>query len=197
MAQDDTQREWAAAAARRVIEDGLDYPGARRAAADAMGLSRRRAGDGPSALDIEDEVRAQLALFHADSQPVELRALRGVALRWMERLAAFRPHLGGAVWRGTATRLSAVRLDLYADDPKAPELLLLDRGVPYDVADTGADDTPALWLDDHAEGVGRVDVLLQVHDADALRGALQPDARGRSWRGPTAAVRALLDGETP
>lgn len=194
MTPDDTHREWAAAAARRVIEDGLDYPEARRAAANALGVSRRRGGDGPSALDIEDEVRAQLALFHADTQPAELRALREVALRWMERLAVFRPHLGGAVWRGTATRLSAVRLDLYADDPKAPELLLLDRGVAYDVADTGADDTPALWVDDHAAPVGPVDVLLQVHDADALRGALLPDDRGRSWRGPLPALRALLDG---
>lgn len=195
MTPDDIQREWAAAAARRVIEDGLDYSEARRAAATAQGVSRRRGGDGPSALDIEDEVRAQLALFHADTQPAELRALREVAVRWMERLAVFRPHLGGAVWRGTATRLSAVRLDLYADDPKAPELLLLDRGVAYDVADTGANDTPALWVDDHAAPVGRVDVLLQVHDADALRGALLPDDRGRSWRGPLPALRALLDGE--
>jgi hypothetical protein len=34
----------------------------------------------------------------------------------MERLAEFRPHLGGAVWRGTATRQSAVHIDLYCDD---------------------------------------------------------------------------------
>jgi exodeoxyribonuclease-3 len=40
-------------------------------------------------------------------------------LRWMARLADFRPHLSGAVWRGTATRLSDVHLDLYCDDSKA------------------------------------------------------------------------------
>ena len=36
---------------------------------------------------------------------------------WMLRLAEFRPYVGGAVWRGTATRWSAVHLDLYCDDP--------------------------------------------------------------------------------
>ena len=29
--------------------------------------------------------------------------MRELALTWMERLADFRPHLGGAVWHGTAT----------------------------------------------------------------------------------------------
>ena len=32
------------------------------------------------------------------------------AVEWMERMAAFRPHLGGAVWHGTATRLSDIYL---------------------------------------------------------------------------------------
>ena len=69
-------------------------------------------------------MREHLALFCADTQPAELRALRGLALRWMQRLAEFRPHLSGAVWRGTATRLSSIHLDLYCDDPKAAEIAL-------------------------------------------------------------------------
>ena len=59
--------------------------------------------------------------------------LRRLALVWMERLAEFRPHLAGAVWRGTATRLSAVHLQLYCDDSKQAEIFLLDQRVPYDV----------------------------------------------------------------
>jgi hypothetical protein len=52
-----------------------------------------------------------------------------MALRWMQRLRPFRPHLGGAVWRGTATRLSAVFIDLYCDDPKSAEIELLNQGI--------------------------------------------------------------------
>ena len=82
-------------------------------------------------------MREHLALFCADTQPDELAALRGVALRWMQRLAEFRPHLSGAVWRGTATRLSAIHIDLYADDAKAPEIALINQGIDYDTAEVG------------------------------------------------------------
>ena len=58
----------------------------------------------PSNEVLEDEVRDYIAVFCADTQPQELQALRRLALVWMERLAEFRPHLGGAVWHGTATK---------------------------------------------------------------------------------------------
>jgi hypothetical protein len=38
-----------------------------------------------------------------------------------------------------------------------------------------------------------VTLHLLLHDADDQRGALKPDARGRSWRGDTAALRRLLE----
>ena len=47
-----------------------------------------------------------------------------------ERLAAFRPYLGGAVWHGTATRLSDIYLQLFCDDSKAPRSQ--DLGYPTD-----------------------------------------------------------------
>ena len=37
-----------------------------------------------------------------------------------------------------------------------------------------------------------VTVFLTILDHDDLRGALKPDARGRSWRGDAAALRRLL-----
>src|SRR5258706_4756487 len=123
--------EIAAAAARLVVEEGMEYGPAKRRAARKLG-SGRRAGL-PGNDEVEDEVRAYLALFCADTQPAELAALREVAVLWMQRLAQFRPYLTGAVWRGTATRLSSVHLQLYCDDPKAPELALLDHAIDYEV----------------------------------------------------------------
>ena len=115
--------EIAAAAARLVVDSGLEYGAAKHKAARALG---RRGGNArtelPSNELVEDEVRAYIELFLGDEQPGELVALREVALAWMQRMAAFRPHLSGAVWRGTATRQSAVHIDLYCDDSKAAQI---------------------------------------------------------------------------
>ena len=136
-------------------------------------------------------MRTHIAIFRADTQPAELRALREVALRWMLRLAEFRPHVGGAVWRGTATRQSVVRLDLYCDDMKAPEIALLNKGVDYETVSEplGRDEhAVTLVLGEHDRALGDwVTIHLNILDTDDLRGALKPDARGQSWRGDAEA----------
>ena len=111
----------------------MEYGPAKRRAAERPAASPAGA-EMPSNEQLEDEVRAYLALFCADTQPGELAALRDVAAAWMERLAAFRPHLTGAVWRGTATRHSDIHLELYCDDSKAAELALIDRRIDYEVS---------------------------------------------------------------
>ena len=191
--------EIAAAAARLVVEDGLEYGPAKAKAARA--LARRGGGaraQMPASEQVEDAVREYLELFCAETQPGELAALREVAAQWMARLAEFRPHLGGAVWRGTATRLSAVHLDLYCDDAKAAEIALLNLGVRYEVGtlDAGAVPVDVLTVSSPSRALGLpVTVHLIVRDHDDLRGALKPDARGRTWRGDLAALRRLT--ETP
>lgn len=81
---------------------------------------------------VEAAVREYIALFCADTQPGELRALRELALVWMERLDRFRPHLAGAVWHGTALR-SDIYIQLFCDDPKSAEIGLIDMGVRFEV----------------------------------------------------------------
>lgn len=185
--------ELAAAAARLVVEEGLEYAGAKRKAARSVGRTAL-----PSNEAVEAEVRAYLALFCADTQPAELRALRQLALRWMDRLAAFRPHLGGAAWRGTATRLSSLHLDLYCDDPKAMEIALINLGVAYDSASLpGTHRGEPVNLLSFAARCPELDETVTLHlavrDLDDLRGALKPDPQGRSWRGDAVALRRLLD----
>ncbi|HEX3139963.1 MAG TPA: hypothetical protein VHQ87_07910, partial [Rhizobacter sp.] len=92
--------ELASAAARLIVEEGMEYGPAKRRAAKLLGKHSVRPVDLPGNDAIEDEVRSYLQLFCADTQPGELLALRHVAALWMERLQAFRPHLTGAVWRG-------------------------------------------------------------------------------------------------
>ncbi|ADX44709.1 hypothetical protein C8241_03490 [Paracidovorax avenae] len=189
--------EIANAAARFVVEEGLEWGPAKRRAVRQLGLPARTAL--PDNDLVENAVREYIGLFCADTQPAELRALRELALVWMERMAEFRPHLGGAVWYGTATRLSDIYLQLFCDDCKSAEIALIDHHVDYEprtVTGFHGESVEALSLSSHAPGLGEtVGVHLLVYDLDDLRGALRPDARGRVPRGDARAVRRLLDNE--
>jgi hypothetical protein len=186
--------EIAAAAARIVVEEGLEYGPAKRRAAKQLALSGR--AHLPDNELVEDAVREHIAIFCADTQPAELRALREVALVWMSRMAEFRPYLGGAVWHGTATRLSDIYIQMFCDDCKSAEISLIDHHVHYDpqtVTGFHGESVEALSVSDRLPGTSDiVGVHLMVYDLDDLRGALRHDSRGRSPRGDIAAVRALL-----
>jgi hypothetical protein len=191
---DTLKSEIAAQAARMVVEEGLEYGPAKRHAVKQLGLPSRTPLPGND--EVEDEVREYIALFCADTQPAELLALRRLAVVWMERMVAFRPYLGGAVWHGTATRLSDIYIQLFCDDSKSAEIALIDHRVSYvprSVMGFHGESVEALSV--HAfspELKEEVGVHLLVYDLDDVRGALRPDAKGRTPRGDLTAVRRLL-----
>ncbi len=184
----------AAAAATMVVEEGLEYGPAKRRALKQLGLPARTAL--PDNDLVESAVRDYIALFCADTQPAELAALRELALLWMQRMAEFRPFLGGAVWRGTATRLSDIYIQLFCDDPKSAEIALIEHQVDYEprtVTGFTGDSVEALSIRSLCKPLQEtVGVHLMVYDHDDLRGALRPDARGQSPRGDLASVARLL-----
>ena len=196
---DTLKSEISAFAARMVVEEGLEYGPAKRRALKQMGLPGRTALPGND--EVEAAVVAYIATFCADTQPGELLALRRLALVWMERMASFRPHLGGAVWRGTATRLSDIYIQLFCDDSKSAEISLIDHQVSY---------VPRTLTGFHGESVEalsvhgycpelkeEVGVHLLMYDRDDMRAALRPDAKGRTPRGDLEAVRRLLHDQLP
>ena len=187
-------QEIAAAAARLVVEEGLDYGAAKRRAVKELGAPARAALPDNDA--VQEQVRDYLALFRADTQPAELLALRELALTWMQRLAEFRPHLTGAVWNGTATRLSDVHLQLFCDDPKSAEIALINQGVAFEarqVRGFRGEMVDALSFSVFCSGLGEhVGVHLMIHDHDDVRGALKPAADGRPARGDEQALRARM-----
>ncbi|EER59526.1 conserved hypothetical protein [Acidovorax delafieldii 2AN] len=186
--------EIASTTARLVVEEGLEWGPAKRRAVRELGLPARTPLPGND--EVEDAVREYIALFCAETQPRELRALRQLALVWMDRMAAFRPHLAGAVWHGTATRLSDIYLQLFCDDPKSAEIALIDHQVDYEprtVTGFHGEAVEALSVGSRCPELGEmIGVHLLIYDLDDLRGALRPDARGRSPRGDITAVRRLL-----
>lgn len=188
------QSEIAAAAAACVVEEGLEYGPAKQRALKNLGLPPRTAL--PDNDLVEQAVREHIAIFCADTQPHELRALRELALIWMDKLSAFEPLLGGAVWNGAATRLSDIYLQLFTDDPKALELWLINHQYPYDVATArGLQGQPvdALSLQVQCAPLQTwVGLHLFVNPTQAQRGALLADSQGRKPRGGMLAVRNLL-----
>ena len=192
-----TAEEIAAAAAVWVVEHGLDYRSARRKATEQLGLAGLRGVTQPDDAQVEDAVREHIALFAPEEQAQELLALRRLALQWMERLQDFQPHLGGAAWRGTATRHSPLLIDLYSDDPTAPEIALHNQGVRFETGERpgrGRETIPLIGIEvPCADLGGRVPIEFSVWPLDDLRGALKPDARGHTWRGPLPALRHLLE----
>ena len=193
----DAKHEIAQTAARLVVEEGLEYGAAKRRALKQLGTGARSAL--PDNDLVEDAVREYIAIFCADTQPTELEALRRLALTWMERLAEFRPYLCGAVWRGTATRLSDIWLQLFCDDPKSAEIALIDKRVDYlarTVTGFNGEPVEALSFSSVSRELGEaIGVHLLIHDLDDVRGALKPDSKGRVPRGDAGAVRAMLENQ--
>jgi hypothetical protein len=184
-------------AARLVVDEGLDYGAAKRRAHKLLGGGSHAALPSHEALD--DAVAEHLALFCGDTQPGELALLRAMALGWMERLHGQRPLLVGAVWRGTATRLSQIYIDLFPDDAKMVEIDLINQGVAYESEEaTGqrGQVTLRLVVFEPVPAWGlQVPVHLALRDPVEERGSLLADARGRAVRGSLQAVRALVSAQ--
>jgi hypothetical protein len=186
--------EIAALAAALVVEEGLEYGPAKRRAVKQMGLHAR--AELPDNGEIEDAVIEYIAVFCADTQPTELAALRELALVWMRRMMDFRPHLAGAVWHGTATRLSDIYIQLFCDDPKSAEIALIEHNVDYEprtVTGFTGGKVEALSLSSLCKPLGEnIGVHFMVYDHDDLRGALKPDDKGRKPRGDVQALEKLV-----
>lgn len=167
---DELGQELAQLAARHIAEEGLSYGQAKRKAAKQAGIAPHHAAM-PSNPVIEQALREYQAAYLADTQPAELAALRGIALKWMATLAALdgmsepvRTLAAGAVVNGTAGEHSPVHLQVFLDESKHFEIALINSGHPAGQAmqysDTVLDglNCPVLVL--HDRGVPIVLTLL-------------------------------------
>ena len=191
----DLTDEIAASAAQCVVEEGLEYGPAKKRALKVLGLPPKTPL--PNNEQLEAQVRDYIEIFCADTQPGELLALRQHALMWMTRLAAYRPYLGGAVWHGTATRLSDIYLQLFCDDAKSTEIELINQGVDFEARTVNGlhgEPVEALSIHSYCEALGEeIGVHLLINDFDDVRGALKLDSQGRSPRGDVQAVKRLFE----
>lgn len=183
------RRRIAHAAARMLAEDGsLDYGSAKRKAARQLGAPD--SGNLPDNQQIEEALRSYQALYQADATRAQLALLRQAAIEYMERLADFDPHLTGPVLNGTAGPHADINLQLFTDDQKDVEFLLMRMGAPYHASELRADAPgrvfPRFVIDDP-----RASVDVVVYPVSELRNMKRTQADGSPRRARLPQVRAL------
>lgn len=191
---DELKHEIVACAARLVVEDGLEYGAAKQQAIHQLNLPLRTPLPDNDAL--EDAIREHIAIFHAQTQPFELKRLREVALKWMLLMQDFSPYISGAVWHGTATQHSDIYLQLFCDDPKMAEIHLINHQVRYVTDEFDGINKKAVhslcateFIDDWEH---QTLIHMAIYDLNDIRGALKTDAKGRPPRGSLDAIQKLL-----
>ncbi len=191
--RDDTRSAIAVHAARLMAQDGIeDYGLAKRKAAKQLGIPDS------SRLPNNDEIDAALReyqdIYRSDDQDQRIRNLREQAVRAMRELSAFDPHLTGSVLSGMAGPYAVIHLQLFTDNPKAVELFLIDRKMPYKTGQSRlyAGHEPRV-LPVFSINVEDTEIELTVLDSRDLRAPVRATAEGRVIeRARLPAVEALL-----
>jgi hypothetical protein len=191
--RNDRRSRIAHGAARIMAEDGIeDYALAKRKAARQVGDADTR--ELPTNEEIDEALKAYRQIYHQEEHRERVRALRAIALRAMRELAQFNPYLTGSVLTGNAGRYADVNLQLYTDSPKAVELYLIERDIPYRTAQSrlyrGAEPltAPVYIVTDQD-----IEIELTVLSPRELRGSLRTSLDGKSIeRAKPAAVEQLL-----
>jgi hypothetical protein len=186
----DMRRRIAHAAARILAEDGsLDYGSAKRKAARQLGAPD--SGNLPDNQQIEEALRSYQALYQADETRAQLTLLRQIAIEYMERLADFDPHLTGPVLNGTAGRHTHINLQLFTDQQKDVEFLLMGMGTPYQAAEHRPAEAPGRIHPRFVIDDPRATVEIIVYPSTELRGMKRLQADGNPRRVRLSQARTL------
>jgi hypothetical protein len=191
MKHQDMRRRIAHAAARMLAEDGsLDYGSAKRKAARQLGAPD--SGNLPDNQQIEEALRSYQALYQADETRTLLTLLRQTAIEYMEQLANFDPHLTGPVLNGTAGPHADITLQLFTDDEKEVEFLLMRLPSPYQAGEHRPADAPGRIYPRFTIEDPRASVVVVVYPPSELRNMKRQQADGSPRRLRLPQVRALV-----
>lgn len=190
MKNQEMRRRIAHVAARILAEDGsLDYGSAKRKAARQLGAPD--SGSLPDNQQIEEALRSYQALYQADATREQLVRLRNMAIEYMEKLAEFDPHLTGAVLNGTAGPHADINLQLFTDNQKDVEFLLMRQTLPYQAGEHRTSDSPDRAYPRFVIEDPRASVDLVVYPAAELRNMKRLQADGSPRRARLSQVRTL------
>ncbi|PKN12630.1 MAG: hypothetical protein CVU69_06225 [Deltaproteobacteria bacterium HGW-Deltaproteobacteria-4] len=122
-------------AARLMYEEGVrEYRDAKRKAGRRYGAEKALSLGShlPANAEIHAELQRLIGLYDEKTLPQRLLHLRLLALRLMELLERFRPHLVGSVLSGAVTERSDIDLHLFAESSEEVEDYLELQDIPFD-----------------------------------------------------------------
>lgn len=122
-------------AARLIYEEGVrEYRDAKRKAARRFGPEKALSLGShlPANAEIHAELQRLIGLYEEEALPVRLLDLRLTALRLLELLAPFYPHLVGSVLSGAVTERSDIDIHLFAESCEAVEEFLRGAAIPFE-----------------------------------------------------------------
>jgi hypothetical protein len=182
--------EIAAEAARLVADHGLDYGSAKKKAAESVaGVSKLPRDAMPDNHQIDDALLEHLNLFD-DDHTARVQRMREVAFAMMGHLSAFNPMLTGSVWKGIVAEHVPIHIQVFTDNGKDVQFVLLNHHIEYDSIETRHFRTGSAvealtfhWRNEP--------IMVSLYAFDDLRGAVKEKIAGGVLLGKP--VRAALE----
>ena len=133
--EDKVRQMIAQEAARLMYEEGInEYRDAKRKAAKHFGPEKvlSLGSHLPSNAEIHEELQRLIGIYEEKVLPERLLRMRILALRYMELLEPFSPHLVGSVLGGAVTERSDIDLHLFAESTEEVEEYLKEKGISFE-----------------------------------------------------------------
>jgi hypothetical protein len=181
--------EIAAEAARLIADHGLDYGTAKKKAAEVVaGVSKLPRDAMPDNHQIDDALLEHLNLFD-EEHPARVQRMREVAFAMMRHLSHFEPMLTGSVWKGIVAEHVPIHIQVFADNSKEVQFVLLNLDIEYDSIESKhfrtGNAVEALTFHWKNEPI-----MISMYGFDDLRGAVKEKISGGTLAGKS--VRANL-----
>lgn len=122
-------------AAEIIMEEGItDYHFAKKKAAKY--LSYQSLDYLPSNDEIDDALKEYQKIYQVDIDPTLVDKIKNEALMIMEIFKSFNPHLVGQLIDGLIPKYPIIQINLYTDNMKEIEYLLLNNNIEFNLKDT-------------------------------------------------------------
>jgi hypothetical protein len=124
----------ASRAAEIIMEEGVtDYLFAKRKAAKSLGLLTN--DNLPSNHEIDNALKAYRNIFQEQVDSETIVKIKKEALNIMTLFKDFNPHLTGQLLEGLIPKFPKIQINLFTDNLKEVEYILLNKNIAFDIKD--------------------------------------------------------------
>ena len=121
-------------AAELIAEEGItDYHYAKTKAAKCLGFSAKEKL--PSNNEIDEALIAYKNIYHKADFAI-IQELKKITLKYMKLFEEFNPHAPSQILEGYISKYPTIEINLYHDDIKAVEYILLNNQIHFETTDT-------------------------------------------------------------